>query len=120
MHFPFCIRPQSFQMTPNPVWEPVSKNRPARAELARPTQFLQNRIRFSAENGQKLTQEQWTLCPCVVGKNTRTSNVDYLRENAVFDLMGRAGIEPATHGFSVPQKPRFSPHERGFMSMQIH
>ena len=35
-------------------------------------------------------------------------------------LMGRAGIEPATHGFSVPEKPRFSPHERGFMSIQIH
>src|SRR4051812_46284776 len=33
--------------------------------------------------------------------------------------MGRAGIEPATHGFSVPEKPRFSPRKGQFDDIEI-
>jgi hypothetical protein len=33
--------------------------------------------------------------------------------------MGRAGIEPATHGFSVPKQSRFQPQKCGFDDILI-
>jgi hypothetical protein len=33
--------------------------------------------------------------------------------------MGRGGIEPPTHGFSVPEKPRFSPRKYRFDDIEI-
>ena len=44
-------------------------------------------------------------------RQVREQNVNF----ALYPKMGRAGIEPATHGFSVPEKPRFSPQKRTFL-----
>jgi hypothetical protein len=40
-------------------------------------------------------------------------------ENPELKQVGRAGIEPATHEFSVPDKPRFSPRKGRFDDMVI-
>ncbi len=51
--------------------------------------------------------------------STGTKKRHHLISQAVPSLLGRAGIEPATHGFSVPKNSRFLPQKPHFKDMSI-